>query len=172
MEKRLRNLSLLVSEYQVHATDIVRFMCINPNKDTSDEILKKTFILVFRHIKGGKNFLPFHLFVYSKIIDAVKKTKETPKTYSLNVKDLKPELCVEDFNPADLKEADLFSVLNKISPEDRALLCLSIRHKINNEELASLFRTSKGTIISKIITANIPGRILHRSSRVTFSIHR
>ncbi len=133
--------------------DIVRFMCINPNKDVSDGILKRTFILVFRSIKGGKNFLPFHLFIYSKIIDAVKKAKETPKTYSLNVKDLKADICVDDFYPGDLKEADLFSVLNKISPEDRALLCLSIRHKINNEELASLFRTSKGTIITKINNA-------------------
>jgi len=130
--------------------DVVRFMCINPNKDTSDEILKKTFILVFRSIKSGKNFLPFHLFIYSKIIDAVKKAKETPKIYSLNVKDLKTNISIEDFNPSDLKEPDLFAVLNKISPEDRALLCLSIRHKINNEELASLFRTSKGTIISKV----------------------
>lgn len=128
-------------------------MCINPSKDVSDGILKRTFILVFRSIKGGKNFLPFHLFIYSKIIDAVKKAKETPKAYSLNVKDLKTDLCVEDFSPGDLKEADLFSVLNKISPEERALLCLSIRHKINNEELASLFRTSKGTIITRLTNA-------------------
>ena len=143
---------MLVSEYQVHAKDIVGFVCINPNKETTDEILKKTFILVFRSIKGGKNFLPFHLFIYSKIIDAAKKTKQTPGTYSINVKDLSTDVCVEDFNPADLpKETDIFTVLNKISPEDRALLCLSIRHKINNEELASLFRTSKGTIVSKII---------------------
>ena len=153
MEKRLRNLSLLVSEYQVHAVDLVRFMCINPNKDLSDEILKKTFILIFRSIKGGKNFLPFHLFVYSKIIDAAKKAKETPTTYALSVKDLKTEICIEDFDPAELKEAELFSVLDKISPENRALLCLSVRHKINNDELASLFKISKGTVLSRIIKA-------------------
>ena len=153
VEKRLRNLSILVSDYQTHAMDLVRFACIDPAKDVSDEILKRTFIHVFKALKGGKNFLPIHLFIYSKIVDAVKKAKETPKKYALGVKDLKTDVNIENYNPADLKEPELFKVLNKISPEDRILLCLSIRHKVNNEELATLFRTSKGTIITRTVKA-------------------
>ena len=106
-------------------------------------------------MKGGKNSLPIHLFIYSKIIDAVKKAKETPKKYALGVKDLKTDINIESYNPSDIKEPELFKALDRISPEDRILLCLSIRHKVNNEELATLFRTSKGTIMSRSVKAKI-----------------
>jgi len=151
VEKRLRNLSILVSNYQAHVTDLIRFACIAPNKNTSDEILKKTFILVFRSIKSSKRkeSLPLHLFIYAKTIEAVKKAKQTPPKHALGVKDLKKDISIENFNPADIKEPDLFGALNRISPEDRMLLCLGIRHKINSDELATLFKSSRGTVISR-----------------------
>ncbi len=153
MDKRLRNLSILVSDYQIYVMDLLRFACIDPAKDVRDELLKKTFIQVFHALKNGKNFLPIHLFIYYKTMEAVKKAKETPSKHSIGVKDLKTDVNIEYYSPSDLKEPELFKVLNRISPEDRILLCLSIRHKINDEELATLFKTSKGTIISRTARA-------------------
>ena len=164
MDKRLRNLSILVSEYQAHALDVVRFACINPSKEVADEILKKAFVHVFRSMKGGKNMLPIHLLIYEKTISAVKRSKDTPPKQILSVKDLKVDVLIEGFNPNDIKDVDIFNALNKVSPEDRVLLCLSIRHKINYEELATLFNTSTGTIISRLVkgkTAIARGIIEH-----------
>ncbi|MEI6093005.1 MAG: hypothetical protein WCQ47_04895, partial [bacterium] len=132
MENRLRNLSILVEEYQLHILDLIRFSWIKSSRENNEAVLSRIFVSVFRALRNKHaTILPVHLFIYHRAVKTILKTKSLPKREHPSVKELDADVVIEDFNPKDYKETMIVDKFKAIEPTERLILCLNVRHKIS-----------------------------------------
>jgi len=150
VENRLRNLSILVEEYQTHILDLVMFSWISPSKENIESSLTKIFVSVFRGLKKKNIQVPLYLFVYLRAIKALLRSKGIPKKIKPPVRDLGNDVSIEEFSPKDFKRIDILESFRVINPSERIILCLNVRHRLSTEEIATLFSVTSGTILTKL----------------------
>ena len=154
MENRLRNLSILVEEYQPHLLDLVSFSWINASREETESALTRIFVSIFRGLKKTRHIdLPMHMFIYHRAIRTILRSKNLPKKTAPSIKELDNDVNIEEFNPEDFRDIDIKEAFNAISPLERIVLCLNVRHKFSVDEVATILYLTPGTVLS----------ILHKS---------
>jgi DNA-directed RNA polymerase specialized sigma24 family protein len=154
VENRLRNLSVLVDEYQTHILDLVRFSWISPTKENTEAVLTKIFISMFRGLKK-QTHLPLYMFIYRCAIKTILRSKNLPSRLSPSVKAIDTDVNIEEFEPKSFKNADVIQTFKTIRPGNRIILCLNIRHKLSIGEIATLFSVTPGTILTRLHKSRI-----------------
>ncbi|MFH1223593.1 MAG: sigma-70 family RNA polymerase sigma factor [Pseudomonadota bacterium] len=146
VENRLRNLSKLIDDYQLHVMDLIQFVCPNMDKETQYGLLTNTFSGVFKKLKKSAYKFPAYILVYSNAVRKLLRHKRTPPQIAASIKTMDRNVNIEDFSHKDFSDVDISELLLTIPPKDRIVLCLYERHKIPVEEIATLFSTTSGTI--------------------------
>lgn len=151
MENRLRNLSILVEEYQIHILDLIRFSWIKSSKENSEAVLSRIFVSVFKALRNKHaTEFPIHIFVYHRAVKTILKTKSLTKKHEPSVKELDNDINIEDFDPNDYKNTRIIEKFNSITPLERLILCINVRHKLSIDETATIFSITPGAVLSKL----------------------
>jgi len=151
VEHRLRNLSKLVEDYQVHVLDLIQFGCTSPDAKVKEHVLIKTFVSVFKGLKKKSNKLPAHMLVYSNAIKEILREKYSHRQVVPSIKNIDKDVNIEEFNPDSFKNINIFLIMENLPPKERIILCMATRHKLLLEEIATLFSTTSGTISSTLL---------------------
>jgi hypothetical protein len=154
VENKLKNISVIINKYRLHLLDLVIFANAGKNDDNTSKLFKSIFISIFTKLPREKRSIPVHISIYNSAVKNIKKSKTIYKKQALD-KDLFNSINIEDFDPEDYLDIDIFKALESIDKTERVLLCLLIRHKLGIEELATLFFVTPGTILSRISKSRI-----------------
>ncbi|MCX6111708.1 MAG: sigma-70 family RNA polymerase sigma factor [Proteobacteria bacterium] len=153
MENRLRNLSILVEEYQIHLLDLVNLSWINSSRENNESVLTRIFVSIFRGLRKSK--LPLYMFIYSCAIKTILRSKNLSKKITPSIKELDSDVNIEEFNPGDFRDIDIKDAFTAISPLERIILCLNVRHKLSTDEIATILSITPGTILSMLHKSRI-----------------
>ena len=156
MENRLRNLSILVEEYQTHLLDLVRFSGINASRDDTESVLTRIFVSIFKGLKKTRHIdLPLHMFIYHRAIRTILRSKNLPKKITPSIKELDTDVNIEEFDPEDFRDIDITEAFKAVGPLERIVLCLNVRHKFSVDETATILSMTPGTILSLLHKSRI-----------------
>ncbi len=150
MQNRLINLSTLLNEYKDRIYDLILCTSCGQKPELGDQIFSEIFINVFKTFKNSKIKYSTHLLIYIKAKEALLKNKKmTPKKIML-IKDLEFPIDPSKIAPVELKNIDAMDTLKYISPSERIIAVLALRHHMNVNEIATIFNTSTGSILTKL----------------------
>lgn len=151
MENRLRNLSILVEEYQTHILDLIRFSWVKSSRENNEAVLSRIFVSVFKALRNKHaTEFPVHIFVYHRAVRTILKTKSLPKKDEPSVKELDNSIDIENFDPEDYKNTKITEKFKAIAPLERLILCINVRHKLSIDETATIFSITPGAVLSKL----------------------
>lgn len=154
MENKLKNISVIINKYRLHLLDLVVFANAGRTDQNTNNIFKAIFISIFTKLSKENSTYPLYISIYDYAVRDIKKSKKIFKK-NVSTKDLALSINIEDFNHEEYTDADIFKALESIDKTERMILCLLIRHKLGIEELATLFSSTPGTILSKISKSRI-----------------
>lgn len=162
MQNRLINLSTLLNEYKDRIYDLILCTTCKKQPELGDQIFSEIFINVFKTFKNSKIKYPTHLIIYIKAKEALLKNKKITPKKTNSIKDLEFPIDPSKIVPVDLKNTDIINTLEHISPKERIIAVLALRHHMNINEIATIFNTSTGSILTKLnrIKADLASAII------------
>ncbi|MBN1113800.1 MAG: sigma-70 family RNA polymerase sigma factor [Oligoflexia bacterium] len=152
MNNELVNLSELIRKYQLQISDLITYSCILTEKKTLSLLLSRTYCSIYSDIRTRKITTPLHMFIYRHTIENIVNFEKLPQKSVPVIKELDNSVSINEYKLTSFDESELFSALKTLTPEERIILCLKYRHKLNIREISSLFKTTPGTIYSKILS--------------------
>ncbi len=154
MENKLKNISVIINKYRLHLLDLVIFANAGRVDQNTNNIFKTIFISIFTRLPKENSPFPVHIGIYTHAINNIRRSRKIFQK-QLGTKDLSNSINIEEFDPDEYIDGDIFRSLESINKAERVLLCLLIRHKLGIDELATLFSSTPGTILSRISKSRI-----------------
>jgi len=90
------------------------------------------------------------MLVYTKAVEHISKSKKIYQKKQISIKELKAPTDISAVTPADIKNLDGLELLGFFSPQERILVVLALRHHMGIDELATVFSTSRGAILTRL----------------------
>jgi hypothetical protein len=154
VENKLKNISVIINKYRLHLLDLVLFANAGRMDQNTSHIFKTIFISIFTKLSRENSAFPVYISVYDYAVRDIKRSKKIFNR-KISTKDLEKSINIEEFNHEEYIDSDISKALESIGKTERMILCLLIRHKLGIEELATLFSSTPGTILSKISKSRI-----------------
>ncbi len=150
MQDRLINLSMLLNEYRDRIYDLISCTTCSSQQSVQEQLFSETFIDIFKAIKNTKVKHPIHILVYIKAKNAILRNKKVYQKKQTSIKELKVPVDISTIAPVDIKKLNGVELLDFFTPQERVLVVLALRHHMGINELATLFSTSPGAILTRL----------------------